>query len=78
MTYILWKPAQLLVSCISPIYLVGEFICSFYVLLKEMRMLGESKILSCFSGVNQGMRTGEFEISFSKPQGGKLFINHLV
>ena len=41
-------------------------------------MLGEFKILSCFSGVNQGMRTGEFEISFSKPQGGKLFINHLV
>ena len=41
-------------------------------------MLGEFKILSCFSGVNQEMRTGEFDISFSNPQGGKLFINHLV
>ena len=50
-----WHFAWLFASCASPIHLVDEFIRLFLVLLKEMRMLNESKVLSFFrSSVNQG------------------------
>ena len=42
---LLWTTAQLLVTRVSPIYLVEEFAFLFLVLLNEMRMLGESKML---------------------------------
>ena len=42
---LLWATAQLLVPRISPIYLVDEFVFLFLVLLKEMRMLSEYKVL---------------------------------
>ena len=45
---LLWAIAWLLVTRITLIYLVDEFfISSLLVLLKEMRMRGESKISSC-------------------------------
>ena len=54
---LLWATAELLVSCVNPIYLVDEFISLFQTLPKEMKMVGESKILSFFtSGIEQGMR----------------------
>ena len=42
---LLWASAQFLVSDISPIYLVDEFVSLLQVLPKEIRMLVESKIL---------------------------------
>ena len=45
---LLWIIARLLVTPVTLIYLVDEFfIFSSLALLKEMRMLGESKISSC-------------------------------
>ena len=42
-----------LVSCVSPFYLVDEFISLLQVLAKGMRMVGDSKILSLLiSGVD--------------------------
>ena len=50
---LLWATAELLVSCVSSLYLVDEFISLLQVLPEEMRMVGESKILSFFiSGVD--------------------------
>ena len=44
---------QTIILMCSPIYLLDEFISLLQVLPKEMRMLGEFKILSFFvSGVN--------------------------
>ena len=47
---LLWATSQLLVTCVSLIYLVDEFfIFLFLMLLKEMKTHGESKISSsCF------------------------------
>ena len=42
---LLWITAILLVTHFSPIYLVDESTFLILVLLKEMRMLGESKLL---------------------------------
>ena len=42
----LWLTATLSVTRVSPIYLVDDFSFLFLVLLKEMRTLGEYKILS--------------------------------
>ena len=39
---------QLLVTRVSPIYLVDEFTFLLLVLLNEMKMLGESNVLSFF------------------------------
>ena len=39
---LLWATTQLLVSCVSPMYLVDELIALLQVLPKEMRMVGES------------------------------------
>ena len=47
--------AWLLATRASSIYLVDEFICLLLLLLKEMGLLCEPKVLSFFvSGVNQG------------------------
>ena len=43
---LLWVTALLLVTQVSPIYQVDEFTFLFLVLLKEMRTLGELKVLS--------------------------------
>ena len=46
--------AWLLVKSFSPIYLADDFIFLFLVVLKEIRSLGEFKVLFFFrSGVNQ-------------------------
>ena len=42
---LLWTTDILLVTRVSPTYLVVEFTFLFLVLLKDMRMLGESKVL---------------------------------
>ena len=50
---LLWATAQLLVSCVSPVYLVDELISLLQVLPKEVRMVDDSKILSLrISGVD--------------------------
>ena len=52
---LLWETARLLVTRVSPIYLVDEFIFLFLVLLKEMRTLGKSNIfIFSVSCANQG------------------------
>ena len=43
---LLWAIARRLVTHASAIYLLDEFIFLFLVLLKEMRILGECKVLS--------------------------------
>ena len=52
---------QLLVTRVSPIYLVDEFTFLLLVLLNEMKMLGESNVLPFFVfGVNQGNGMGRW------------------
>ena len=46
---LLWATAQLLIPCVSPVYLADEFISLLQVLLKDMRMVSESNILSFLS-----------------------------
>ena len=41
---LLWATAQLLVSYVSPIYLLDKFTTLLLVLLKETKILSESKI----------------------------------
>ena len=66
--------AQLLVSCVSPIYLLDEFISLLQLLTKELRMLGESKILPFLLLVliKEGGGGTEFRISLCKSRGGEL------
>lgn len=73
-----WHFAWLFASCASPIHLVDEFIRLFLVLLKEMRMLNESKVLPFFVQVLiKGMRRwAEPKIFFYyvTSRGGKLLL----
>ena len=64
----------LLATRASPIYLVDEFTCLLPVLLKEMRMLRESKVLSSLLlGLIKGMRRwGKSKILLCNPRGWKL------
>ena len=78
---LLWAIAQFLVSDISPIYLVDEFVSLLQVLPKEIRMLVESKILyflfqvvglsSVFSCVNLELESFSSEI----PGTGRYLFN---
>ena len=70
---LLWATARLLVTLVNPIYLVDEFIFLFLVLLKEMKTLGESKVLSfLFLVLIERMRRwSESKISFCNLSGKK-------
>ena len=50
---LLWTSAQLLVTCISLIYLIEEFFSWFQASLDKTRRLGGYKVLSFCFGVNQ-------------------------
>ena len=65
-----------LVSHVSPIYILEELIYLFLVLLEEMRMLDESKILSFIFLVLIEERKGgdEFRISLCNRRDGRLHL----
>ena len=72
-----WVIAQLLVTRFSSFYVVDDFSILFTVLLKEMKILSESKLLTfLFLVLIKGMwRRGDSKISFCNPRGWKL-ISH--
>ena len=66
----------MLVTCISPTYLIDQVIFLFLVLLIKMRLLGEYTILYfLFLVLIKGMRTySESKISMRNLKVGKLFM----
>ena len=74
---LLWPTAQLLVSCVSPIYLVEDLISLLQVLPEEMRMVGESRILLFFLFLVLIKECGggaEYTIFYCKSSSEKLLL----
>ena len=80
---LLWATSRLLVTRVSPIYLVDDFMfsrCLFLMLLNEMRILGESNVLPfLFLVLIKGMRRWcEFRSSHRRCSAKKVVLKNFA